>query len=94
MKFNVFVKISRKYELLGWDGEELTVGINAPPIDNAANTKLIQIISAWLGVSKSKVVIIKGHTSRHKMLEVDINPKLFNSLVVELPKLFRQNTLF
>ena len=93
MKVRVFIRIGRRQGLLGWDGERLTVGIDAPPIDGAANTKLVEVISGWLGVSKSKVQITKGHTVRFKTLEVDIVPESFNHLVSSLPQLPRQGTL-
>jgi uncharacterized protein (TIGR00251 family) len=93
MKVKAFVKIGRGQGLLGWDGERLTVRIDAPPIDGAANTKLIEVMSEWLGVSKSQVQIAKGHTARYKTLEVDITPELFNRLVNSLPQLPKQGTL-
>lgn len=93
MKLMVFVKIGRRHGLLGWDGERLTVGVDAPPVKGAANAKLIEIMSEWLGVSKSMVQVVKGHAARYKTLEVDIAPELFNDLVGDLPRLPRQETL-
>jgi len=84
MKLKVFVKIGRKYEILSWNGEELIVGVNAAPVDGAANIKLVKILSDWLGISKNKITVVKGHTSRHKTLDADIDIKLFNSLITKL----------
>lgn len=93
MRVKVFVKIGRRQGLLGWDDERLTVGIDAPPIDGAANTKLIEVLSDWLGVSKTMIQVVKGQTARYKTLEVDIAPALFNDLVDDLPRLPKQGTL-
>ena len=94
MKVRVFVKIGRKQGLLGWDGERLSVGIDAPPVAGAANAKLVESMSEWLGVSKSKVRISKGHTARYKTLEADITPESFEAIIARLPRLPRQETLF
>lgn len=94
MKIHVRVKIGRKQGLLGWDGERLTVGVDAPPVDGAANAKLIEVLSASLGVSKSLIQITHGHTARHKILEVQISPEAFSRIVPPLPRLPRQEGLF
>jgi uncharacterized protein len=91
MKFGVYVKIGRRQGALEWKAQVLTVGVDAPPIDGAANTKLIAVLSDWLGISKSMVHIVKGHTSRHKLLEIDITRERFNQMVETVPQ---QGTLF
>jgi len=87
MKLKVYIKIGRKYEILDWDGEELTIGINTPPVKGGANTKLIEILSDQLSISKSKITVIKGHASRHKVLKIDIDTELFNNLITKFPKI-------
>lgn len=93
MKISVYVKIGRQQGLLGWDGDRLIVVIAAPPIDGAANTRLIEVISDWAGVSKTLVVVTKGHSSRYKTLDIAITPELFTRLSRALPQLPRQATL-
>jgi uncharacterized protein (TIGR00251 family) len=93
MKVKVLVKIGHRQGLMGWDGERLTVGIDAPPIDGAANKKLVEVISDRFGVAKSLVQVARGQTSRYKTLEVEIAPELFRKLVHSLPQLPRQDTL-
>lgn len=94
MKIRVYVKIGRREGLLGWDGERLTVCVNAPPVEGTANARLVEILSEWLGVNKSSITIVKGRTSRYKILEVDTNIKAFNALVDDLPKIAKQERLF
>ena len=51
------------------------IRIQAPPIEGAANKKLIAFIAKRVGVSKSGVRIIRGEKSRDKVLEIDGNEK-------------------
>jgi uncharacterized protein (TIGR00251 family) len=94
MELKVFVKIGRRYEILGWDGNELTVCINAPPIEGAANTKLIELISDWLLINKNKIVLSGGQISRHKTLSINIDKISFEDKLSEVPKLPTQTSLF
>ena len=48
----------------------LKVKLTAPPVDNEANKQLIEIISELLGIRKSSIRIIKGLTSKKKILEI------------------------
>lgn len=93
MKIRVYVKIGRREGLLGWDGERLTVGVNAPPVDGAANVRLIEILSKWLGENKNDIQIIKGHTARYKTLNVHADTEHFSNLVQNLPRLPKQQKL-
>jgi hypothetical protein len=47
------------------------VRVTAPPIQNKANLALIEFLSQSLGLGKSAVTILKGHTSRHKLVLID-----------------------
>jgi uncharacterized protein (TIGR00251 family) len=59
-----------KQELLS-DGSILfRVYVTAPPEDGKANDAVIKLIAKSFGVSKSAVTIIKGQTSREKVLEI------------------------
>ncbi|MBN2725540.1 MAG: DUF167 domain-containing protein [Deltaproteobacteria bacterium] len=44
----------------------LRVRVSEAPTDGKANEAVIKVIAAALGVAKSRVIIIKGHTSRQK----------------------------
>ena len=59
-----------KDELLGWDGDEtLRVRVKAPPVDGAANTALIELLSKELRVAKRQVSIVSGAGTRNKVVE-------------------------
>ena len=49
----------------------LRVKVSAPPIKGKANRELITFLSRLLGMSKGSVNIIKGHTTRNKVVAID-----------------------
>ncbi len=49
----------------------LRVKVSAPPVKGKANKELIALLGQVLGVDKSRVSIIKGHTSRSKIIAID-----------------------
>ena len=48
----------------------LKIYLTAAPIGGKANKELIKLLSEKLGVSKSKINIIKGEKSKEKVIEV------------------------
>jgi uncharacterized protein (TIGR00251 family) len=58
------------------DEEEIGIQISAPPLDDEANKELQRFLSKLFSISKSQIVLIKGHKSREKIVEIkdsDIN---------------------
>lgn len=53
------------------DGETYKAWVSAPPVDGAANEALIKLVAKHFGVAPSKVNIVRGHTSRNKVLKID-----------------------
>jgi uncharacterized protein (TIGR00251 family) len=49
-------------------GDELKIKVTAPPVDAAANQALVEFLVETLECSKGSVVLIKGQTSRHKVV--------------------------
>ena len=67
--FKIFVQPrSAKNMIVGLHGESLKIKLTAPPVDNAANKMCIKFLAKSLGVSKSQIEIIAGHTSRTKQV--------------------------
>ena len=58
-------------EINGWTDGVLQVKVAAPPVQGKANRELTSFISRLLKVSKSSVSIVKGHTSRDKVITVE-----------------------
>jgi uncharacterized protein (TIGR00251 family) len=51
-------------------GNELRVKVTAPPVDAAANEALIKVLAQQLNCPRNRVDIVRGHTSRHKVIKV------------------------
>jgi uncharacterized protein (TIGR00251 family) len=62
-----------KNEFCGEFGEpaRLKIKIKSPPIEVAANKELIKLISKTLNISKSKIHLIRGDSSRRKDLFIE-----------------------
>ncbi len=51
-------------------GNELRIKVTAPPVDAAANEALVRLLAETLDCPRSRVELIRGHTSRHKVLKL------------------------
>jgi len=51
-------------------GDELRVRVTAPPVDAAANEMLVRFLAESLGCPRGHVQLLKGQTSRHKLVLV------------------------
>ena len=58
-------------EVVGFADGLLQVRVAAPPVKGKANRELIAFLSQVLGVGKSSLAIVKGHTSRSKVIAID-----------------------
>jgi uncharacterized protein len=52
------------------DGTKVEVALAAPPVDGAANEELVRLLSQLLRVPRGEVVLVRGASSRHKLVEV------------------------
>jgi uncharacterized protein (TIGR00251 family) len=59
-----------KTEVTGMHGDALKIRLTAPPVDNAANTALIDFVAGKLGIPKSSIRIVAGATGRRKVVEI------------------------
>jgi uncharacterized protein (TIGR00251 family) len=57
-------------ELAGFSEGVLRVKVAAPPVRGKANRELIAFLAQKLGLSKGDLTILKGHTSRNKLISV------------------------
>jgi uncharacterized protein (TIGR00251 family) len=56
--------------VVGFSGGVLGVRVAAPPLKGQANRELVAFLSQLLGVSQGRLAILKGHTSRNKLIAV------------------------
>ena len=71
LRFEVRAKPRAKRSSIGDDASgALDVALAAPPVDGAANDELVRVLSKALGVPKRAVRIVKGESSRHKLVAV------------------------
>jgi uncharacterized protein len=71
MRFDVRVITKAKKERITEFGQGLKVYVRAPAIEGRANERLIELLSKYLNVSKSRIEIIKGQSSRSKVIEIE-----------------------
>lgn len=62
---------ARRSEIVGWDGEVLRVRVAAAPVKGKANAELVDFLAETLGVRRSQVAILRGATSRDKVVGID-----------------------
>ena len=58
-------------EILGYSDGVLRVRVAAPPVKGKTNRELIAFLSEVLGTNKSSLRIIKGATSRSKVVAIE-----------------------
>jgi uncharacterized protein len=68
---------SSKPGIGGWrkdaDGrDELELRVAAAPADGAANAAVVRLLAVALGIPRSQVSLVAGHTSRHKRVALPL----------------------
>ena len=48
----------------------VTLRVTAPPVEGAANAACRSFLAALLGIAQSRILIVRGETSRHKLLRI------------------------
>jgi len=69
ISLRVYPNASRN-EIVGFTEGVLRVRVSAPPSKGKANRELMTFLSRLLGVNKSSVNIIKGYTTRDKVVAI------------------------
>ncbi len=66
------VKVQPRSSKTGLDveGDTVKVKLTSPPADGAANEQLIEVLSETFGIKKSSLRIIRGLSSRYKVIEI------------------------
>ncbi len=70
----IFVKVkpnAREYRTERIDDSHFNVAVKEPPSEGKANLAVIEELSRYLGVPKSRVRIVHGLTAKQKTVEID-----------------------
>lgn len=62
---------ARRTALAGRLGDAWKLALAAPPVDGKANEECLRFFAELAGVAKSRVRILRGSTSRMKVVEVE-----------------------
>jgi uncharacterized protein (TIGR00251 family) len=83
---HVTTKPAQKRDQLWRDGDTLIAHIKGVPKDGEANAYLEKFLAEAFGVPKSSVTITKGHTSRHKTVQVNMEQALLQAKILAIPE--------
>ena len=72
-------------KIIGIHGNALKVSITAAPTDGKANAHLIAYIAKLCKIAKSQICVAQGHSSRHKIIEIQDIPHVPQALACWLP---------
>lgn len=61
-------------EVSGEHDGRLKIKVKAPPQDGEANACLLEFLSDLLRISKRKIFLIQGESSRQKLILVELSP--------------------
>jgi len=61
---------ARKTEFAGRREGEFLLRLCAPALEGKANKAALEFIAEYLGVSRSRVTLVTGEKSRHKIFEI------------------------
>ncbi len=76
VKTQVSVKVkvvpnSKKAKVEQTEGGILRVNVDAPAKEGKANKRLVEILAKYFSKPKSSIRIVKGRTSKNKVIEID-----------------------
>lgn len=76
---------AKKNAVTGRGAGLLMIAIAAPPIEGRANEELVRFLAEELGIPRRQVQVIRGVTSRLKVLEIDAPPDVVQAWLDRIP---------
>ena len=70
MRIQVKVKPDSKSEEVSQEGDSFIVKVKKPPKEGKANQAVIKLLAGHFGVPRNQVRIVRGFTSKNKVVEV------------------------
>jgi len=72
VKLSVHVVPNAKIDkVVGEQGGAIKIKLRAPAVESKANAALINLLAERLKVPKLKIVLLRGHKSRDKLVRID-----------------------
>lgn len=62
---------AKRDEVVGERGDAVVIRVAAPPVDGKANVALCRFVAARVGVPRGAVSVVRGESSRDKLLRVE-----------------------
>ena len=62
---------AREEGIVGWRGQALRLKVRARPEKGRANEAVIRLLASHLGLPRASLSIVRGATSRDKLMKVD-----------------------
>ncbi len=61
---------SSRNQVVGEQDGRLKIKLTAPPVEGEANQALVNFLAQLLQIPKKNVKLLKGESSRHKLIEI------------------------
>jgi uncharacterized protein (TIGR00251 family) len=62
---------AKRTEVAGERGDAVVIRVSAPPVEGKANEAVCRLIAARVGVPRRAVRIVRGESSRDKVVRID-----------------------
>ena len=62
---------ARRTEFSGRRDGEVVLRLNAPAVEGKANRAAVEFIAKYFGIARSKVTLVNGEKTRHKVFELE-----------------------
>jgi uncharacterized protein (TIGR00251 family) len=71
-KISLTVKPQAKFEsVTEQSANDFAVAVRAAAKDGKANARVVELLAEYFHVAKSKIRIVRGHSARKKLVEID-----------------------
>ena len=62
---------ARRTEFSGRRDGEVVLRLSAPAVEGKANRAAVEFIAKYFGIARSRVTLVNGEKTRHKVFELD-----------------------
>ena len=69
LRLKIIPKAARE-GLVGWIGDSLKIRVKAAPERGRANSAVIALLAATLGIPRERIALVAGASKAHKVVEI------------------------